>query len=175
MPTDPNNEQPRQLRLLMVCLGNICRSPSAQGVFEKKVAEHAASQQAGISYDIDSAGTAAFHIGKAPDRRSVSAASNRGIDISHQQARQVEEDDFYNFDYIFAMDKQNFEALKVLQPSSAKATLALLLDYAEVAHEDSSVPDPYYSGEQGFELVLDLLDSACESILLKIATHPSEC
>lgn len=144
-------------RVLFVCLGNICRSPTAQAVLELLV-----SQQ-GLPLSVDSAGTAAYHVGSSPDKRSQQAAKKRGIDMSGLQARAVTADDFYEFDFIFAMDRENLANLKAIQPKNSPIEPKLFLtSYGSVqnlTHEE--VPDPYYGGEQGFELVLDLLQEAC--------------
>ena len=154
-----------QLSVLFVCLGNICRSPSADGVFRAKV------EAAGLSDDIlvDSAGTAAWHIGKSPDSRSAEHALRRGYDLSMLRARQVTEEDFDQFDYVLAMDAQNLSDLKQLRRSSSKAELGLFLEYG--AHAEKEVPDPYYGGAQGFEHVLDLVESACDGLLAKLRSQ----
>lgn len=148
------------IKVLFVCLGNICRSPSAEGVFRGLV------KQAGLTdaIDIDSSGTAAYHIGKAPDPRSIEAAAKRGIDISQLKARQAQASDFHAFDYIMAMDESNLANLQQIQPSNSKAKLGLLMDFATQT-SGTEVPDPYYGGEDGFELVLDLLEDACGALL----------
>lgn len=148
------------VKVLFVCLGNICRSPSAEGVFRACV-EKACLQD---TIEIDSCGTAAYHIGKSPDPRSIAAAAKRGIDISQLQARQVQAADFHHFDYLMAMDESNLENLKRIQPSNSKAQVGLLMDFSPHPNQ-TEVPDPYYGGEDGFELVLDLLDEACSAFL----------
>ena len=151
----------------MVCLGNICRSPSAHGVLESLVA------QAGLgeAIAVDSAGTGNYHIGEAPDTRSMAAAARRGYDLSSQRARQVQDADFQTYDYILAMDRTNLKELRARCPKAHLTKLHLLLDYAETSHE--AVPDPYYSGAEGFELVLDLVEEACRGLLDHLqAEHP---
>ena len=146
------------MKVLFVCLGNICRSPSAEAVLRKQASD------SGVDLVIDSAGTAAYHIGKAPDARSQQAALSRGIDMSSLKARQAVPADFDEFDYIFAMDKENHQNLKTIQPPTSKATLQLFLkQYGTMGTHE--VPDPYYGGADGFETVLDLLADGCEQFL----------
>lgn len=148
------------MKVLFVCLGNICRSPTAEAVLRHIATKHKAS------LEIDSAGTAAYHIGKSPDSRSQLAAQKRGISMAGQSARQVSADDFYQFDYIFAMDKSNYQNLLSIKPSNASAQLVLFLnEFGSMKYDE--VPDPYYGEGDGFELVLDLLEDACEQFLMK--------
>lgn len=149
--------------VLFVCLGNICRSPTAEGVFRQLV--HAAGLSQQIS--VDSAGTAAFHIGKTPDHRSQAAASKRGYDLSRLKARQAISDDFHRFDYILAMDHHNMQHLHAIQPSDAKAQLKLFLDFAP-EQPLREMPDPYYGGAKGFDLVLDLVEQGSHGLLAEI-------
>lgn len=149
-------------RVLMVCLGNICRSPTAEGAMRALI------KKAGLEgqIEVDSAGTAAWHVGKAPDVRSQHHASLRGLDLSDLCARQVQLEDFYQFDHVLAMDASNLADLQAMAPADGKARLQLLLDYRSQARQGpSEVPDPYYGGEQGFEEVLDLVQDACEGLL----------
>lgn len=152
--------QASPVRVLMVCLGNICRSPSAQGVLEK-IIENKGLQKL---VHVDSAGTGDWHIGEAPDPRAVSAAASRGYIIHQLSARQVERRDFEYFDYILCMDRSNLTTLRELCPPGRRSKLQLLMEYGESSSHDT-VPDPYYSGEQGFELVLDLLEDACNNFV----------
>ncbi|MFY0642173.1 MAG: low molecular weight phosphotyrosine protein phosphatase [Bermanella sp.] len=146
------------MKLLFVCLGNICRSPTAEAVMRKL------AEARGLVVEIDSAGTAAYHIGKSPDARSQQVALKRGINMSGQSARKVAESDFYEFDFILAMDKANYRDLLTIKPSNASADVLLFLnEFGSMGYDE--VPDPYYGGEQGFELVLDLLEDACEQFL----------
>ncbi len=147
------------VRILLVCLGNICRSPTAHGVLLKRIAD----KGFGHAITVDSAGTGDWHIGAAPDPRSARAAANRGYDLSALRARQVQAADFEKFDLILAMDRTNLRDLRTLCPPRFKSKLKLFLDYGSSEHD--AVPDPYYSGEQGFELVLDLVEDACEQLL----------
>ncbi len=148
------------VRVLFVCMGNICRSPSAEGVFRALVSEPGI----GMEFEIDSAGTHAYHVGEPPDPRATSAAFKRGIDISAQRARKVQPHDFERFDYILAMDPDNLAILEDMRSPQSPAELGLLLDYCPKLNSDT-VPDPYYGGADGFEQVLDLLDTACRSFV----------
>lgn len=149
--------------MLFVCLGNICRSPTAEGVFRERLLRSALAGRVRS----DSAGTAAWHIGKAPDLRSQAAALRRGYDISTLRARQVLAEDFLRFDFIFAMDSDNFSSLHALQPAGSHARVGLLLDL--VPHVGTrEVPDPYYGGESGFERVLDLLEIASDALIERL-------
>jgi protein-tyrosine phosphatase len=147
-------------KVLFVCLGNICRSPTAEGVLRHLAAKEAPS----LSLEIDSAGTADYHIGAPPDPRSQRAALQRGIDISALKARQVAADDFARFDLILAMDAENLRELRAMQPRNSRASLKLFLEYApDVALRD--VPDPYYGNAAAFETVLDLTSAAAHGLL----------
>jgi len=150
-------------QVLFVCLGNICRSPTAHGLFQHKV------KQAGLTDNIhiESAGTGAWHVGKTPDVRAQAKAAERGYDLSYIRARQVEPSDFERFDYILAMDESNLDELQRMAPSNYSGHLSLFLDFANDA-DHREVPDPYYGGDQGFELVLDLVEQACEGLLSEI-------
>ena len=151
-------------RVLFVCLGNICRSPTAEGVFRARAAA------AGLRCTVDSAGTGAWHVGEAPDRRAQAEARKRGYDLSHQRARQAVADDFQDFDMIFAMDRSNLANLKRLRPEGAKAKLSLFLDL--LADQPlREVPDPYY--EDGFDTVLDLIEEGCDALIGQITTDIS--
>jgi protein-tyrosine phosphatase len=147
----------------MVCLGNICRSPTAQGVLEKLVAERGLGDRIWV----DSAGTSGWHIGEAPDPRSQKAAANRGYDLSRQRGRQVSADDFDAFDFIFAMDSDNLRNLQALRPTHFGGQLGLLLDFGS-QKQYREVPDPYHGGSAGFELVIDLIEDACSGFLQQV-------
>ena len=156
----------QKIRILFICMGNICRSPSAEGVMRKLI------DDAGLAsrIEIDSAGTHAYHVGAAPDRRSQAAAKVRGYDLSALRARQVSPDDFEKFDLLLAMDKENLALLKRQCANLSQASqekLHLMMEYASKSSA-SEVPDPYYEGEQGFELVLDYLEDACAGLLKKL-------
>lgn len=146
--------------VLFVCLGNICRSPTAHGVFQKYVAE---SEFAKL-VEVDSAGTGSWHLGEAPDRRATQAARGRGYDLSHLRARQVDPADFEHFNYILAMDEENLAELEAMAPADYPGHLSLFLDFA-VAATEREVPDPYYGGADGFDHVLDLVESASAGLL----------
>jgi protein-tyrosine phosphatase len=141
-------------------MGNICRSPTAQGVFEKLV------EAAGLSglIETDSAGTHAYHVGEPPDRRAQEAAVRRGVALHAQRARRVEDADFESFDYIVAMDYGNMEDLRGMCPPGHEHKLRLLLEFAPELPE-MEVPDPYYGGARGFERVLDLVEVAARGLL----------
>jgi len=152
------------IKVLMVCLGNICRSPTAEVVFRNEVANRKLEHL----FDIDSAGTGTWHIGEQPDSRARAAAAKRNMDMDSLQARTVLQDDFFHFDYIFAMDANNLNDLKSMEPSNAKASTHLFLtwpdkDQGQEGYQE--VPDPFYSGENEFELVLDLIEAASKEIL----------
>ena len=148
------------MTVLFVCMGNICRSPTAQGVFEYLVEE----ARLGERIHVDSAGTHAYHIGERPDQRATQAAAGRGIDLSRQRARRVESTDFTRFDYVLAMDSSNLEDLVRICPQQHRSKIRLFLDYAEDLSE-REVPDPYYGGHQGFERVLDLIEMGAQALL----------
>jgi protein-tyrosine phosphatase len=141
-------------------MGNICRSPTAQGVFESLVEEARLSRH----IDVDSAGTHAYHIGDKPDKRAMQAAAGRGIDLGRQRARRVEAADFERFDYVLAMDSSNFDDLVAICPPQHQDKIQLFLEFAEDLSR-REVPDPYYGGNQGFEQVLDLIERAARALL----------
>jgi len=155
--------KPLSSRVLFICLGNICRSPTAEGVLRHLVAKEAPD----LSIEIDSAGTADYHIGAPPDSRSQRAALRRGIDLSGLRARQVTQDDFSRFDLILAMDRDNLRELQAMKPGDSRAALKLFLEYApELNLHD--VPDPYYRDASAFEEVLDLTSAASRGLLAKL-------
>jgi protein-tyrosine phosphatase len=151
-------------RILFVCLGNICRSPTAEGVLRGI----AARDFAGLPLYVDSAGTADYHVGEPPDRRTVAAARRRGYDLAGLRARRVARSDFENFDHILAMDRANLAELEQLGQGVIGARLGLFLDYAPEL-EVAEVPDPYYGGIEDFERVLDLCASGARSLLRRLA------
>ena len=154
------------IKVLFVCLGNICRSPTAHGVFREHV------ERSGLSQTIwvDSAGTGDWHLGEPPDKRATAEAKIRGIDISDLRSRLVTKDDFLEFDYVLAMDKQNLKDLQAMAPTDYNGTLSLFLPFAADANE-TEVPDPYYGGDEGFTHVFDLVDAASKGLLNSIAGH----
>jgi len=149
-----------KIKVLFVCMGNICRSPTAEAVFRDYV------ERAGLSnaIQIDSAGTHDYHIGEAPDTRTQHAARQRGYDLSLLRGRQVEVADFSHFDYVLAMDEGNLAILQRLRPQEATSHLGLFLEFAR-HHREREVPDPYYGGADGFERVLDMVEDAAEGLL----------
>ena len=146
------------VRVLFICMGNICRSPIAQGVFEN------VARREGLENEIfvDSAGTGSWHVGSPPDERAIKSARSRGLDISAQRARQISRDDCENFDYVLTMDEENYRAVAALCHGSA--VVRPFLDFAADSLE-REVPDPYYGGSEGFERVLDLVEEASEGLL----------
>lgn len=154
-------------KILFVCMGNICRSPTLEGV----VRERALRIGVATSFELDSAGTHGYHIGDPPDRRAVMAAARRGYDISGLRARQVCADDFHRFDLILAMDQGNYQTLHAACPVEQRQKLGLMLDYAPVLGE-KEVPDPYYGGTADFERVLDLAEAAADGLLTAFANAP---
>mgnify|MGYP003495582479 CR=1 FL=1 len=150
----------KQVNVLFVCMGNICRSPTAQGVFESLVERTGLTQ----AIQVDSAGTHAYHIGNPPDNRSQQAALERGIDLSKQRARQVQGVDFMSFDYVLAMDLNNLQALQRISEAQSAKNLKLLMEFAN-RWQEREVPDPYYGGSWGFERVLDMIEDASEGLL----------
>jgi protein-tyrosine phosphatase len=152
------------MRVLCVCLGNICRSPTAEGVL-RDIAAREAPQ---LITTVDSAGTAGYHVGEPPDPRSVAIARERGYELSALRARQVSRSDFEQFDLMLAMDRANLAALRALAPARSPARLALFLHYAGVGAGDE-VPDPYYGERGDFERVLDLVEQGSRALLAHLS------
>lgn len=146
-------------RILFVCLGNICRSPTAEGVFRRL------AEDAGVAVEVDSAGTGGWHIGDPPDRRATHEAAKRGYDLSVLRARQAGPSDFGAFDLILAMDRSNHADLERMRPDGNQTPVRMFLDYADSPRDE--VPDPYYEG--GFDLVLDLIEDASRGLLRELA------
>ena len=151
------------VRVLFVCLGNICRSPTAEGVFRSVV------ERAGLleHIEIDSAGTHAYHVGAPPDARATQAARRRGVELSGLRGRQALRGDIERFDYILAMDEENHSNLMAICPAGLEAKVQFFLQYAP-ARPEREVPDPYFGGDAGFERVLDMIEDASEGLLAHI-------
>ena len=149
-------------KILFVCLGNICRSPAAEGIFKQKIKERNLEN----FFEVDSAGTGSWHVGNLPDRRMRATALSRGIELT-SRSRQIEENDLYKFDHILVMDKDNLDAVKSLTKdymNSVNSKIKLILTYSKKSQLDE-VPDPYYGGQNGFEKVLDLLNDAIDELI----------
>ncbi len=153
----------KTVKILFVCFGNICRSPTAAAVFKKLVTEEGFHEQ----IEVDSAGTSGYHIGDAADPRSIDAASKREVDLSDHRGRRVEEADFEKYHYVIAMDNENYSNLATLCTAGNWGKLKMFLDYSN-EFEGREVPDPYYGGERGFEVVLDMAESASKGLLKEI-------
>ncbi len=161
--------QKKSVSVLFVCMGNICRSPTAHAVFRDLVSAEGLESK----IEIDSAGTHAYHVGSAPDRRAQTTALSRRIDMSDLRGRQVVAEDFEHFDYILAMDNENLSNLKQICPPDAREKLHLFMDYAP-DYGMSEVPDPYYGGERGFEQVFDMIAEASDGLLNDIIGSASK-
>jgi len=148
------------VRVLFVCMGNICRSPTAEGVMRHRLNERGLD----TFVDVDSAGTIAYHAGKKPDRRAREEASRQGVDLGAQRARQVTVQDFETFHFVLAMDRDNLRDLEHIKPSDSEADLRLLCDFAPELPLDE-VPDPYYGGDMGFRNVFRIVDTAIEKLI----------
>ncbi|MGL2966434.1 low molecular weight protein-tyrosine-phosphatase [Flavobacterium sp. XGLA_31] len=148
------------VKILMVCLGNICRSPLAEGILASKLPSD--------KFIVDSAGTGAYHIGKQPDMRSITTAQKHGLNITYQKARQFSSKDFDDFDYIFAMDNSNYDNIMELAKTEAdKEKVDMILNYL-FPGENVDVPDPYYGLQNGFDMVYEMLDETCEILAQKL-------
>ena len=150
----------RPVGVLFVCTGNICRSPTAEGVLRAKAKTRGVAGQVRI----DSAGTHDYHVGEAPDPRAIRHAQRRGYDLSALRARQVTRRDFTDFDHVLAMDRGHLDILRALEPAGARARVALLLEHS-LAWRGEDVPDPYYGGAADFDEVLDRVEEACDRLL----------
>jgi protein-tyrosine phosphatase len=155
-----------KVKVLFVCMGNICRSPTAHGVFHTLVEQHGLADR----IEIDSAGTHAYHVGEQPDSRAQATAVRRGYDLSSIRARRVSDEDFQYYDYILAMDRDNLSILQRKCPETHQQKLSLFLDFAKDRNENE-VPDPYYGGVSGFERVIDMIEQASEGLLTHINTR----
>lgn len=152
-----------KIRVLFVCLGNICRSPTAEGVFRKLVQEQSLTKHV----EIDSAGTHAYHVGAPPDARAQQAARQRGIDLSGLRGRQATARDIEQFDYVLAMDSENHENLLDICPDGLEHKVRLFMEFAP-ARPEKEVPDPYFGGPAGFDRVLDMIEEAAAGLLKDI-------
>ncbi len=146
-------------KILFICLGNICRSPTAEAVFRDY------AEKSKLEVTVDSAGTGAFHIGDPPDPRSIACAAERGYKMSHLKARQIQIEDFYIFDHILVMDESNLANTLDIKPPNSEAKVELFLNYSTKKLADQSVPDPYWSGPDGFNVVLDLIEDASKHLI----------
>lgn len=153
------------MRVLFVCLGNICRSPTAEAVFRQLLLR----SQSGLEVEVDSAGIGDWHLGEPPDERAQAAARRRGVDMSGMRARQIVHEDFALFDLILAMDRQNLTELRRRAPAQYRERVKLFLEFAPEL-EMHDVPDPYYGGDAGFEEVLDLAEQAARGLLSHLAS-----
>lgn len=153
------------MNILFVCLGNICRSPAAHAVFLQQIKQHNLSS----CLQVDSAGTGNWHIGEPPDKRAIKAGAQYGYDLSPLRARQISTEDFYQFDLILAMDKQNLSDLQPLKPVDSQANIELFLNYSK--RPEQEVPDPYYGDAEGFTQMFELIIEACEHIIAKQKTQ----
>lgn len=153
----------KSVSVLFCCMGNICRSPTAEGVFRRQVTAAGLANR----IRIDSAGTHDYHIGHAPDLRSQAAAAARGYELGNMTARQITQQDFAGFDYILAMDRDNLTELSRVAPRELGAKLELFMDYS-TRRDASEVPDPYYGGPEAFEQVLDMAEDGCSGLLTAI-------
>lgn len=154
------------VKVLFVCLGNICRSPTAEGVFRRLVEEAGLAER----IHIDSAGTHAYHVGEPPDARAQAAAARRGVDLSRLRGRQASAADIHRFDYVLAMDRENLANLRAICPAGGESKLRLFLEFAPHGRE-KEVPDPYFGGASGFDRVLDLIEAAARGLLAHIRAH----
>ncbi len=150
----------KQVKVLFVCMGNICRSPTAEGVFRGLV------EEAGLSHVIetDSAGTHSYHVGAEPDSRAQAVALTRGFDLSDLRGRKFISEDFVEFDYLMAMDADNYSNMDDIKPDNATGSLHLFLEFAS-KHSEKEVPDPYYGGPKGFDRVFDMVEDASKGLL----------
>ena len=152
----------KPVSVLFVCMGNICRSPTAHGVFQALVEEHGLANR----ILVDSAGTHSYHIGSPPDPRSQSTAHGRGVDLSGLRARRFESRDFHDFDYLLAMDNDNLADMLAIRPETARARAELMLNYSQ-RFRQKEIPDPYF-GNDGFDLVFEMVDDAARGLLRHI-------
>ena len=157
------------INILFICMGNICRSPSAEGFFARALEQSKYKERVSI----DSAGTHSYHIGHAPDSRAVDTALNFDVDIGHLRARKVTASDFHGYDLIIAMDRSNLKHLQRIQPAGSKASLKMMMEYHPEGHPEEG-PDPYYGGIDGFTYMCELLDLATAGLLKEIEGRVSK-
>ena len=157
------------VKVLFVCMGNICRSPTAEGVFRQLIEEQGLADH----ITIDSAGTCAFHVGEMPDPRARESALRRGVDLSDIRARAFSKEDFSDFDIVLAMDQRNLNSMKDMMPDNCPSEVRLFLEFS--SRQEAEVPDPYYGGPQGFEFVLDLIEDASNGLLEHIRKNYMQC
>lgn len=165
MEKNPNEIKNKdKIKLLFVCLGNICRSPAAEGIMKSII-----NEKYDARFEIDSAGTGNYHIGELPDNRMRIHGRRRGYDFNHR-CRQIKTSDFEDFDLIIAMDESNRRNLKKIAPTpEAENKIVMMADFIDKAFRYDHIPDPYYEGSEGFELVLDLLENGCRNLYEKLA------
>ena len=166
LPHLAQRTEPGPVRVLMVCMGNICRSPTAHGVLEKLVADAGLAAQV----TVDSAGTHGYHVGEPPDERAQQHAARRGYDLSAQRARRLVARDFEEFDLVLVMDSANEVAARRIATPAQQQRMKRLTDYCQ-RFDEREVPDPYYGGDSGFEHVLDLVEDACRNLLQSIVQN----
>lgn len=160
----------KRFRVLMVCTGNICRSPTAEGVLRRKLV----AAGLGDRVEVASAGTVDYHAGSPPDHRAQQSALRRGYDLSKQRARQLRDSDFEGFDLLLAMDTDHFDRLVDLCPGPLVERVRLLMDYSPSHPRGTSVPDPYYGAPAGFERVLDMIEEACDALVEDLRVRAAE-
>jgi protein-tyrosine phosphatase len=148
------------VKVLMVCLGNICRSPLAEGILKAKIDQD--------SIFVDSAGTGGWHVGELPDSRSIEVARINGLDISDQRCRKFTKEDFKNFNWIYVMDKSNYDDVMAMATTEAEGSKVVMILNESASDINEEVPDPYYGGDNGFQHVYDLLNEACEQIAKRL-------
>ena len=166
-PVSPQSDTDKTPRILFICLGNICRSPTAEAVFKVR------ARRAGLDVEVDSAGTSGWHVGETPDPRSIEAGEARGYSFAGQNSRAVSKNDFVLFDKIIAMDRQNLEALTEICPERYTDKLEMFLNYAPDTGV-TNVPDPYYGSGDGFKTVLDLIETASDGLIQSLQTPETE-
>ena len=164
LPNVPVSESPRPIRVLFVCLGNICRSPLAEGLFQKKVIDAGLADR----FEVESAGTGGWHVGAPPDRRMTATAATHGVDLSMLRGRQLERSDLDHFDHVFVMDKSNLHDTLYLDPNGDHGTRVRLFREFDPDPGDYQVPDPYYGGDAGFENVYQIADRTTDAILERL-------